>query len=56
MTTPGGRVGNGRSMHAAMVVVTDGTAGAARGLERVVTTDPETGIRRHGDAGYPPPA
>jgi urocanate hydratase len=36
-----------------MVVVADGTAGAARRLERVLTTDPGTGIMRHADAGYP---
>jgi urocanate hydratase len=36
-----------------MVVVADGTADAARRLERVLTTDPGTGIMRHADAGYP---
>jgi urocanate hydratase len=36
-----------------MVVVADGTPDAARRLERVLTTDPGTGIMRHADAGYP---
>jgi len=36
-----------------MVVVADGTPEAARRLERVLTTDPGTGIMRHADAGYP---
>jgi urocanate hydratase len=35
-----------------MVVVADGTADAARRLERVLTTDPGTGVMRHADAGY----
>ena len=35
-----------------MVVVADGSADAARRLERVLTTDPGTGIMRHADAGY----
>jgi urocanate hydratase len=49
----GGGVGIGYSIHAGMVVVADGTADAARRLERVLTTDPGTGIMRHVDAGYP---
>jgi len=49
----GGGVGIGYSIHAGMVVVADGTAAAARRLERVLTTDPGTGIMRHADAGYP---
>ena len=49
----GGGVGIGYSLHAGMVVVADGTAEAARRLERVLTTDPGTGIMRHADAGYP---
>jgi len=49
----GGGVGIGYSLHAGMVVVADGTPGAARRLERVLTTDPGTGIMRHADAGYP---
>ena len=49
----GGGVGIGYSIHAGMVVVADGTPEAARRLERVLTTDPGTGIMRHADAGYP---
>jgi urocanate hydratase len=49
----GGGVGIGYSIHAGMVVVADGTAEAARRLERVLTTDPGIGIARHADAGYP---
>jgi urocanate hydratase len=49
----GGGVGIGYSIHAGMVVVADGTGDAARRLERVLTTDPGTGIMRHADAGYP---
>jgi urocanate hydratase len=48
----GGGVGIGNSIHAGMVVVADGTAGAAEKLERVLTTDPGTGVMRHADAGY----
>src|SRR5262249_23744720 len=48
----GGGVGIGYSIHAGMVVVADGTRDAARRLERVLTTDPGTGIMRHADAGY----
>ncbi len=48
----GGGVGIGYSLHAGMVVVADGTATAARRLERVLTTDPGTGVMRHADAGY----
>ncbi len=48
----GGGVGIGYSIHAGMVVVADGTAGAARRLERVLTTDPGMGVVRHADAGY----
>jgi urocanate hydratase len=32
--------------------VADGTPEAARRLERVLTTDPGTGVMRHVDAGY----
>jgi urocanate hydratase len=32
--------------------VADGTADAAERLERVLTTDPGTGVMRHVDAGY----
>jgi urocanate hydratase len=49
----GGGVGIGYSLHAGMVVIADGTPDAARRLERVLTTDPGTGIMRHADAGYP---
>jgi len=49
----GGGVGIGYSVHAGMVVVADGTAAAAARLERVLTTDPGTGVVRHADAGYP---
>jgi urocanate hydratase len=48
----GGGVGIGRSIHAGMVVVADGTEQAARKLERVLTNDPGTGVIRHADAGY----
>ena len=49
----GGGVGIGYALHAGMVVVADGTPAAARRLERVLTTDPGTGVMRHADAGYP---
>jgi urocanate hydratase len=49
----GGGVGIGYSLHAGMVVVADGTPATAARLERVLTTDPGTGIVRHADAGYP---
>jgi urocanate hydratase len=48
----GGGVGMGYSIHAGMVVVADGTDAAAARLERVLTTDPGTGVMRHVDAGY----
>src|SRR5438874_5077872 len=48
----GGGVGIGYSIHAGMVVVADGTAAAAEKLQRVLTTDPGTGVMRHADAGY----
>jgi urocanate hydratase len=48
----GGGVGIGNSIHAGMVVLADGTAEAAERLERVLTTDPGTGVMRHVDAGY----
>jgi urocanate hydratase len=48
----GGGVGIGNSIHAGMVVLADGTDDAAERLERVLTTDPGTGIVRHADAGY----
>ena len=48
----GGGVGMGYSQHAGMVIVADGTAEAARRLERVLWNDPGTGVMRHADAGY----
>jgi urocanate hydratase len=49
----GGGVGIGRSIHAGMVCVADGTDLAAEKLARVLTSDPGTGVMRHADAGYP---
>jgi urocanate hydratase len=49
----GGGVGIGNSIHAGMVAVADGTELGRRKLERVLTTDPGTGVMRHADAGYP---
>jgi urocanate hydratase len=49
----GGGVGMGYSQHAGMVIVADGTAEAARRLERVLWNDPATGVMRHAHAGYP---
>lgn len=49
----GGGVGIGKSLHAGMVVVADGTEMMAERLQRVLTTDPGSGIMRHADAGYP---
>jgi urocanate hydratase len=49
----GGGVGIGNSLHAGQVTVADGSASAARRLERVLTNDPGIGIARHADAGYP---
>ncbi len=48
----GGGVGIGRSIHAGMVCVADGTALAAEKLDRVLTADPGMGVIRHADAGY----
>ena len=48
----GGGVGIGRSIHAGMVCVADGSDLAAEKLDRVLTTDPGTGVIRHVDAGY----
>jgi urocanate hydratase len=48
----GGGVGIGRSIHAGMVCVADGSELAAEKLDRVLTTDPGTGVMRHADAGY----
>ncbi len=49
----GGGVGIGKSLHAGMVVVADGSDMMAERLRRVLTTDPGTGVMRHADAGYP---
>ncbi len=48
----GGGVGIGYSIHAGQVIVADGSPEAAKRLERVLTTDPGTGVIRHADAGY----
>jgi urocanate hydratase len=48
----GGGVGIGKSIHAGMVVVADGSNEAEERLERVLTYDPGMGIMRHADAGY----
>ena len=48
----GGGVGIGNSLHAGQVIVADGTPGAKRRLERVLTNDPGIGVVRHADAGY----
>ena len=48
----GGGVGIGYSIHAGMVVVADGTEDSSARLERVLDTDPGTGVIRHVDAGY----
>jgi urocanate hydratase len=48
----GGGVGIGRSIHAGMVCLADGTDLAAEKLSRVLTTDPGMGVIRHADAGY----
>ena len=49
----GGGVGIGYSIHAGQVVLADGTPLGDEKLERVLTTDPGTGVMRHADAGYP---
>jgi urocanate hydratase len=48
----GGGVGIGRSIHAGMVCVADGTDLAAQKLSRVLLADPGMGVIRHADAGY----
>jgi urocanate hydratase len=48
----GGGVGIGKSIHAGLVVVADGSDSAALRLERCLTNDPGTGVMRHADAGY----
>ena len=49
----GGGVGIGYSLHAGMVIVADGTREADEKLQRVLTSDPGSGVVRHADAGYP---
>jgi len=48
----GGGVGIGKSIHAGVVVVADGSELSRRRLELVLTNDPATGVIRHADAGY----
>ncbi len=48
----GGGVGIGRSIHAGMVCLADGTDLAAEKLSRVLLNDPGMGVIRHADAGY----
>ena len=48
----GGGVGIGRSIHAGMVCLADGSDLAAEKLSRVLVTDPGMGVIRHADAGY----
>jgi len=48
----GGGVGIGKSIHAGMVIVCDGSKEADARLERVLTVDPGMGVVRHADAGY----
>ena len=45
-------MGIGRSIHAGMVCVADGSDLADERLDRVLTTDPGMGVVRHADAGY----
>ena len=48
----GGGVGIGKSIHAGLVVVAEGTDLSRRRLELVLTNDPAMGVIRHADAGY----
>jgi len=48
----GGGVGLGFSQHAGMVIVADGSSGAAARIARVLHNDPASGVMRHADAGY----
>ena len=48
----GGGVGMGYSLHAGQVTVADGSANAAKRLNRVLNNDPGLGVVRHADAGY----
>src|SRR5436190_2094895 len=45
-------VGIGRSIHAGMVCVANGSYLATQKLERVLKADPGTGVMLHADAGY----
>ena len=48
----GGGVGIGKSIHAGVVVVAEGTDASYDKVTRVLTNDPGTGVLRHADAGY----
>ncbi len=48
----GGGVGIGRSLHAGLVALADGTELGAQKLARCLRNDPGTGVMRHADAGY----
>jgi urocanate hydratase len=48
----GGGVGMGYAQHAGVVMVCDGSAAAAKRIERVLWNDPASGVMRHADAGY----
>ena len=39
------------SQHAGVVIVCDGTDAVAKRIERVLRSDPATGVMRHADAG-----
>jgi urocanate hydratase len=43
----------GKSIHAGQVVVADGTEAAGERVRRVLLADPQMGVLRHVDAGYP---
>jgi urocanate hydratase len=49
----GGGTGIGNSIHAGLVIVTDGSRDADRRIGRVLHNDPGIGVARHADAGYP---
>ena len=42
----------GFSQHSGMVICCDGTEAADRRIERVLWSDPASGVMRHADAGY----
>lgn len=48
----GGGVGIGYSIHSGVVVCADGTDEAELRIQRVLTSDPGSGVMRHADAGY----